>query len=118
MTLDNPGLPTDAIEPSKIDSENGQFLNFAPSDFDKDVAQSVIPFIDIQPIETKPAVPIVGVGIYHKGSKGYGGFLGLKISTYFERDFNFIQWGYKLLKLDINYEVLQTDSFGKICFLN
>jgi len=59
-----------------------QYLNFAPSDRRKDAAQSTIPFIDIQPIIPNPPVPIAGAGIFHKGRKGSGGFVALKLITY------------------------------------
>ncbi|XP_020290289.1 uncharacterized protein LOC109857914 isoform X2 [Pseudomyrmex gracilis] len=64
------------------DSGVNQYLNFAPSDRRKDAAQSTIPFIDVQPIELNPAVPIAGAGVIHKGHKGSGGFVAMKLITY------------------------------------
>lgn len=49
---------------------------------DKDAAQSTVPFIDTQEVTSNPPVPLSGVGIYHKGRQGYGGFLAPKIMTY------------------------------------
>lgn len=49
---------------------------------DKDAAQSTVPFIDIQEVISNPPVPLSGLGIYHKGQRGYGGFLAPKIMTY------------------------------------
>ncbi|XP_072747595.1 uncharacterized protein Orion isoform X2 [Anoplolepis gracilipes] len=64
------------------DSAMNQYLNFAPSDRRKDVSQSTIPFLDVQPIIPNPPVPIAGAGIFHKGKKGSGGFAALKLITY------------------------------------
>ncbi|XP_077254812.1 chemokine-like protein orion isoform X1 [Temnothorax americanus] len=64
------------------DSGENQYLNFAPSDRRKDAAQSTIPFIDVQPVTPNPPVPLSGAGIFHKGRKGSGGFVALKLTTY------------------------------------
>ena len=64
------------------DSEFNQYLNFSPTDFEKDAAQTTIPFLDIQPVTTAPPFPLSGAGIFHKGSEGSGGFVALRIITY------------------------------------
>lgn len=47
---------------------------------EKDAAQTTVPFIDVQPVTAK--VPLSGIGIYHKGRRGFGGFLAPSIFTY------------------------------------
>ena len=47
---------------------------------EKDLGQTTIPFIDLQPIET--ARPISGAGIFHRGGVNSGGFLALKLIEY------------------------------------
>lgn len=57
-------------------------MKFTYTDMDKDGAQTTVPFIDIQEVTSKPPVPLSGVGIYHKGRDGFGGFLAPKLITY------------------------------------
>ncbi|XP_017759566.1 PREDICTED: uncharacterized protein LOC108550348 isoform X1 [Eufriesea mexicana] len=82
LKLTNPDIP---IRPSVVtlpDSKSEQYLNFAPSDKISDVAQNTIPFLDTQPIELDPPVPIAGAGIFHKGRPGSGGYVALRLITY------------------------------------
>lgn len=63
-------------------SESGtNFIKFQLTDFKKDAAQTVVPYIDVQTVSTNPATPLQGIGIYYKGTKGFGGFVGLKLLT-------------------------------------
>lgn len=82
LKLEKPDIPTRSLVQSAPDSQTNQYLLFTPSDMDKDVAQSTVPFIDTQSVEPKPPVPISGAGIFHKGRGGFGGFIGLKLITY------------------------------------
>jgi len=82
LTFTEPDIPIYDFIQNIPDSKMNQYLNFAPSDRRKDAAQSTIPFIDIQPIVPNPPVPIAGAGIFHKGRKGSGGFVALKLITY------------------------------------
>ena len=43
------------------------------------MGQTTIPFIDTQEVETYPHVPLAGAGLYLKGEKHSGGFLGVKL---------------------------------------
>lgn len=47
---------------------------------EKDAAQTTVPFIDTQPVTSR--VPLSGIGIYHKGRAGFGGFLAPTVFTY------------------------------------
>ncbi|KAK0086908.1 hypothetical protein PV325_002210 [Microctonus aethiopoides] len=82
LKLNKPDIPTRASASAKPDSKSNQFLNFGPTDLEKDAAQTTIPFLDIQPVETVPAFPLSGAGIFHKGRDGSGGYVALKIMTY------------------------------------
>lgn len=82
FVIDKPDIPTRSKAPNSPDSKTNQFLNFAPTDLGKDVAQTTIPFIDIQPVTTNPPFPLSGAGIYHKGRSGFGGYIAPKIMTY------------------------------------
>ncbi|XP_033321631.1 chemokine-like protein orion isoform X2 [Megalopta genalis] len=82
LQLKNPDIPTRMQLPSLPDSKKDQYVNFAPSDRQMDAAQNTIPFIDIQPVESKPPVPLAGAGVFHKGRSGSGGFVAMKLITY------------------------------------
>ncbi|XP_032680540.1 uncharacterized protein LOC116848499 isoform X2 [Odontomachus brunneus] len=81
LTLSEPDIPIRNYE-NLPDSAVNQYLNFAPSDRRKDAAQSTVPFLDVQPIIPNPPVLIAGAGIFHKGNKGSGGFVALRLITY------------------------------------
>lgn len=76
---DNPLLIKDNHIP---DSKSGQYVEFRITDVRKDVGQSTIPYIDLQPIVTSPPMPLSGVGLTHKGAEGSGGYLALKLMHY------------------------------------
>ncbi|XP_018339502.1 PREDICTED: uncharacterized protein LOC108746909 isoform X1 [Trachymyrmex septentrionalis] len=82
LTYIEPDIPIRSFVPNEPDTEENQYLNFAPSDRRKDAAQSTIPFLDVQPVIPNPPVPLAGAGIFHKGRKGSGGFVALKLTTY------------------------------------
>lgn len=82
LMLHQPDIPIRNVIQSLPDSSINQYLNFAPSDRYKDAAQSTVPFLDVQSIVPNPSVPIAGAGLFHKGNKGSGGFLALKLITY------------------------------------
>lgn len=49
------------------------YIDFQPSDVEKDAAQSTIPFIDATPLES--ITPLNGIGLQYKTQIGYGGFI-------------------------------------------
>lgn len=67
---------------SKIHTERHRYVQFTHTDFDKDAAQTTIPFIDLQEVVTDPPVPLTGIGIVYRGNSGFGGFIAPKIKTY------------------------------------
>jgi len=82
LNLDSSDNPLNALSPSKIDSKSDQYLLFGYSDIDLDAAQTTIPFLDAQMVTPQPPVPLAGIGVYHKGVRWFGGFVGLKVFTY------------------------------------
>jgi len=77
-----PDVPTKLQGQNKVDSTTDQYLQFDATSAHKDVSQTTIPFIDAQPVSPKPSTWLSGAGLYHKGQVGFGGFLGLKVSSY------------------------------------
>ncbi|XP_060650929.1 uncharacterized protein LOC132787693 [Drosophila nasuta] len=74
LNIDNLDLATRSVWGSQPMSKDNQYLEFVNSGIEADVAQSTIPFIDIQDVVINPAAPLSGIGIYYKSSKNYGGF--------------------------------------------
>jgi len=74
-------VPTLSLTPSWPDSASDTFLSFEASSPEKDVAQTTLPFLDSQPVAPRPAVWLTGLGLFHKGQPGFGGFLGLRVMT-------------------------------------
>ena len=60
----------------------GEFVEFQTTGLKKDLGQYVVPFLDMQSVETNPPMPLSGVGLYHKGVEDSGGFLSLKLIHY------------------------------------
>lgn len=61
-------------------TQKDNYVKFTLSDFQKDLAQSTIPFIDIQNVTT--TAPLSGIGIYlNRKNNEDVGYLTLKIFT-------------------------------------
>ncbi|XP_026816219.1 uncharacterized protein LOC113555852 isoform X2 [Rhopalosiphum maidis] len=82
IDISNSDLPTKSTTPSEPDMSSNKYLTFTHSSIDRDVAQTTLPFIDMQIVAPYPGIPFSGLGIYFKGTKGYGGFIGANIFTY------------------------------------
>ncbi|XP_037089046.1 uncharacterized protein LOC119109513 isoform X1 [Pollicipes pollicipes] len=77
----DPDVPTRTGAPSWPDSAPDTFVQFGASSAARDAAQTTLPFLDSQPVAPRPPVWLTGLGLYHKGRPGYGGFLGLRVET-------------------------------------
>ncbi|KAI5639122.1 hypothetical protein NE865_08322 [Phthorimaea operculella] len=78
-----PDIPTRSHIALPIDSGHDQYLEFVNSDFEADAAQSTVPFVDIQPVmPMRGAALSSGAGIIHRGTKGSGGYVAVKLYTY------------------------------------
>lgn len=82
LSLPNPDVPTRSPTPSIPDSHSDMYVEFTHTDIDRDAAQTTVPFIDAQPVESLLPVPLSGAGIFHKGRKNFGGFIAPKIISY------------------------------------
>ncbi|XP_059475453.1 uncharacterized protein LOC132196671 [Neocloeon triangulifer] len=82
VPLVTPDIPTRTSLPSETDSSSDQFVTFTHSDMSKDAAQTTVPFLDAQSVQTDPPILLSGAGVYHKGRRGFGGFVGLRLITY------------------------------------
>lgn len=59
-----------------------KFIKFRPTDPDKDVGQTTVPFIDPQMVRPKELTLLSGISLYYKGRPGYGGFIAPKLIVY------------------------------------
>uniref|UniRef100_T1GH18 Uncharacterized protein n=1 Tax=Megaselia scalaris TaxID=36166 RepID=T1GH18_MEGSC len=82
VSLQRPDISIYSPAKSLPTSKHNQYIKFTYTDMDKDAAQTTVPFIDIQEVVSRPPVPLSGLGIYHKGRNGFGGFLAPKLITY------------------------------------
>ena len=81
LSLYSPDVPTRSRIPSVPDSTSDQFIEFQASSLEKDVSQNTVPFLEATPITAQPPTWLTGVGIYHKGQPGYGGYVAFRIAT-------------------------------------
>ncbi|KAJ6649489.1 hypothetical protein Bhyg_04725 [Pseudolycoriella hygida] len=83
ISLKKSNIPTKATDYSVPNLEENKVVKFQPTGLYEDVAQTTIPFIDSQMVESfDREAPLSGVGIYFKGSPGFGGFIAPKVITY------------------------------------
>ncbi|XP_030758643.1 uncharacterized protein LOC115884266 [Sitophilus oryzae] len=82
VSLTQPDIPTKTTASSVPTSKTNQFIEFTHSDIEKDAAQTAVPFLDAQKLESVRAVPLSGAGIFHKGRPYFGGFITPRIITY------------------------------------
>ncbi|XP_023316295.1 uncharacterized protein LOC111694016 [Trichogramma pretiosum] len=76
--------PTHPINEDVSYSESSQYITLTTSSMEQDVGQTVVPFVDLQPVVSEhPDVALSGVGLFHKGyKKKAAGYLSVKILTY------------------------------------
>lgn len=82
IPLDNLDVPTLSTDKSIPNILTKRFVRFQPTDKYMDLAQTTIPFIDSQMVESHNPMPLSGVGLYFKSFPGYGGFVAPKILNY------------------------------------
>ncbi|CAD6208039.1 GSCOCG00010313001-RA-CDS [Cotesia congregata] len=78
LVLYEPDNPMKAPMNSEL-SASTHFVRFQASDFRKDAGQSTVPFFDGFDVLGTPLVPLKGAGLFHRGAKGFGGFISLKV---------------------------------------
>lgn len=81
ISLLSPDVSTRSQLQSIPDSTSDQFIEFQVTSLEKDVSQNTVPFIEARAIYPEPPVWLTGIGIYHKGQPGYGGYIAFRIAT-------------------------------------
>nr|XP_023013096.1 uncharacterized protein LOC111503106 [Leptinotarsa decemlineata] len=82
VRLLSPDIPIRSPSPSIPTSKPDQYIELTHTDLDRDAAQTTVPFLDAQKLESMQPVPLSGAGIFHKGRNFFGGFITPKIITY------------------------------------
>lgn len=81
LSLESPDIPTRSSK-SLPDSVSDQYIEFQASSLEKDLSQTTVPYLDSSAIFPQPPTWLSGVGVYHKGSPGYGGYIAFRIATF------------------------------------
>lgn len=82
ISLENCDVPEKSKSFSKPEWQQKAFIEFQPTDRVKDISQTTIPYIDTQLVEPSHPAPLAGIGIYYKGSDGFGGYIAPYLITY------------------------------------
>lgn len=85
IELDRPSESSHKSKTKSIpDTSPNRYVQFQPTDIDKDGGQTTVPYIDVQLVQAPNDKPTLlsGAGIYYKGEPGFGGFIAPKVVTY------------------------------------
>lgn len=81
IQLYRPDVPTQAVTRFDPIWTTNQYIEFGPTDREKDASQLTVPFIDGTFVEAKPTI-LSGAGFYLKEQPGYGGFIAPNLVVY------------------------------------
>lgn len=82
INLDNAQLPEKNPTFSQPVWKQNLLVEFQSTDATKDTLQSTVPYIDTQLVEPSHPAPLIGVGLYYKGSDGFGGYIAPYVVPY------------------------------------
>ncbi|KAK0082464.1 hypothetical protein PV325_010347 [Microctonus aethiopoides] len=81
ITLNDPDDPTMAND-YHPDPNSNKFIQLQHSSIKKDAGFHTVPFFDAQPVYTSPEFPLGGIGLFHRGRKGFGGYIAPRLFTH------------------------------------
>jgi len=81
LDVKRPDAPIRQPNPSEPDWRSNLYVEFGPTDRDKDAAQLTVPFLDGSFVEGQQTL-LSGIGLYFKGQPGYGGFIAPSLVVY------------------------------------
>ncbi|KAJ8670096.1 hypothetical protein QAD02_001355 [Eretmocerus hayati] len=68
--------------PSNIVSRYNYFIRFEPAtNTYTGNWKLLLPYFDPQDVVTSPVTPLTGAALYHKGTEGFGGYVGIELRT-------------------------------------
>lgn len=83
IPLGHLNTPIEAPRQSHDESSSDRhFIEFGPTGWMHDMAQTTVPFFDAQPVESNDDKAVSGVGIFYKATPGFAGFVAPKIVVY------------------------------------
>lgn len=69
------------IQTKALGTDDSNSIKFVPTGWTQDMAQTTVPFIDSNLIESPELVPISGVGLFYKSQSGFGGYVAPRLVT-------------------------------------
>ncbi|KAK0072020.1 hypothetical protein PV326_000541, partial [Microctonus aethiopoides] len=81
IKLNDPDDPTKTRN-YQSDPESNKCIQFQHSSIKKDAGFHTVPFFDAQSVETIPEFPLSGIGLFHRGLDGFGGYIAPRLHTY------------------------------------
>lgn len=83
LKLASPDIPRKSDDYYVANTELNKYVQFQPSDVDKDIAQHTVPFLDKYTAGTNINYYLLsGIGLFWKGKPGSGGFISPKLVSY------------------------------------
>lgn len=82
LRLDRPDASIRTPIKSVRNNQPNLVVEFKPTDVEKDAAQHTVPYLDSLMAQPKHAVPLSGIGLYHKNQPGFGGFIAPQVIVY------------------------------------
>lgn len=78
--------PSNAKNPFELltttpDFTPNKYIRLEKTDLGNDAGQTTVPVLDALEVSAKPAIPLVGVNLFHKRADGFGGYLSMQIET-------------------------------------
>ncbi|KAK0079070.1 hypothetical protein PV326_008941, partial [Microctonus aethiopoides] len=64
------------------DRQSNKFIQFQHTSIKKDAGYHTVPFFDGQSVETRMKFPLGGIGLFHRGRDGFGGYIAPRLITY------------------------------------
>jgi hypothetical protein len=80
LTYSDDDSPLETPIPSVPDSDLGHTVQFGSASLKKTAGQEVVPYFDgqdVHPLSLR--FPLSGIGIFHKGQPGHGGFIAFRL---------------------------------------
>lgn len=83
MSVEHAEIPTRFSEQSiaTMDINDASSIQFVPTSWAKDMAQTTVPYIDSILVETPEMEPLSGVGLFIKFQTGYGSYVAPRLVT-------------------------------------
>ncbi|KAK0175259.1 hypothetical protein PV327_009022 [Microctonus hyperodae] len=81
IKLNDPDDPTLA-QNYQSDLDSNKFIQFQHSSIKKDAGYHTVPFFDANPVEVFPGFPLSGVGLFHRGLEGFGGYIAPRLHSH------------------------------------